>query len=153
MMRYVAGPAAMLLMMVLLAACGSEGEAVAVATVPAATPTVETTAPTPVPTVAQVVPTETPSSEVVEDAGDAGGEGDSFALGERIFKTEAGDGIGCSYCHGEEGKGNIGPNIRGKSPGDIEFALESVEAMEFINLNETKINAVSEYLQWLATQP
>ncbi len=77
-----------------------------------------------------------------------------FELGERIFKNAATkDGIGCSYCHGPDGKGNIGPSILGKTPGDIRFALDSIDAMDFINLNQEKVEAVSTYLQWLATQP
>ena len=78
---------------------------------------------------------------------------DPFLLGERIFKEEAAEGVGCSYCHGGDGRGNIGPNIRGKSAGDIRFALESLDAMSFIHLNQEEVEAVSEYLKWLATQP
>ena len=77
-----------------------------------------------------------------------------FELGERVFKNAATkDGVGCSTCHGPDGKGNIGPNIRGKTPDDIRLALGRVDAMDFINLSREKIEAVSLYLQWLATQP
>ncbi len=80
---------------------------------------------------------------------------DSFKLGESIFIDSAykKGGIGCSTCHGREGRGDIGPNIRGKTPGDIAFALDSVDAMEFLNLSQKKTEAVSEYLKWLTTQP
>lgn len=99
-------------------------------------------------------PVRTPANPVVDvDGPDTPATEDSFELGKRIFESEAGEGVGCSYCHGDDGLGNIGPNIRGKTPGDVRFALESIDAMSFINLNETEIVAVSEYLQWLATQP
>lgn len=78
---------------------------------------------------------------------------DPFLLGERIFKNEAAEGVGCSYCHDADGKGNIGPNIRSKSPGEIGFALKNVDVMSFIHLNEEEVEAVSEYLKWLATEP
>lgn len=102
--------------------------------------------PTPIPT---LTPTSTPVSSGNLDSGSAD---DQFALGEKIFKEAAAEGVGCQYCHGSEGYGDIGPNIRGKSPGDIRFALDSIDAMSFIHLNEEKVEAVATYLQWLATQ-
>ena len=88
----------------------------------------------------------------MEGGGDEMGE-DLFQLGERIFEKEAGEGVGCLFCHGAGGKGNIGPNIRGKSPDDIRDALERVDAMSFIRLNQREVEAVAAYLKWLATQP
>ncbi len=78
---------------------------------------------------------------------------DPFELGERIFLEEAAEGVGCSYCHGLDGRGDIGPYIRGKTVGEIGMALDTFDAMSFIHLNDEKIAAVSEYLKWLATQP
>ena len=136
---------------VLLTACGGTTEA---ETAPTAEPTVAvvasptpeaTVAPTAEPTVA--LPTSLPQSS--EDETDE----ELFALGERIFKEEAAEGLGCQLCHGADGWGDIGPNIRGKTPGDIQFALESIDAMSFLNLGQKKVEAVSLYLQWLATQP
>ena len=142
--------AALLTLGLVGAACGGTG--------PSPTPTPTATAKptataTPRPT---ATPTATPVSEEtshISDPENTDTDEEQFLLGERIFKTDAGDGIGCQYCHGPEGRGNIGPNIRGKFPGDIRFALESVGAMEFLRLGQKKVEAVSVYLRWLATQP
>ena len=82
-------------------------------------------------------------------------EDDLLTLGEKIFTvgSDKRDQIGCQYCHAPDGKGNIGPNIRGKMVGDVAFALDNVEAMLFLRLNDSEIEAIAEYLQWLATQP
>ncbi|MBI3977778.1 MAG: cytochrome c [Chloroflexi bacterium] len=74
------------------------------------------------------------------------------ARGEVIFQKTAG-GIGCQYCHGTDGKGKIGPSIRGKQAGDIRLVLQSVEAMSIVKLEEDEITAVAAYLQVLKTQP
>ena len=106
--------------------------------------------PTPEPTAVPV----TSTNPAPEPAGDPMAD-DTFKLGESIFIDSAykKGGIGCSTCHGPEARGDIGPNIRGKTPGDIASALESIDAMEFLNLSQKKVEAVSEYLKWLATQP
>lgn len=78
---------------------------------------------------------------------------DPFELGERIFEEEAGEGVGCSYCHGVDGRGDIGPLIRGKMAGDVRFALDSIDAMSFIHLNQEEVEAVAVYLKWLDSQP
>ncbi len=117
-----------------LAACGGPGE-------PTPTPTAEP-------------PQAAASGPVRANPGSGDGmEEVPFILGERIFKEAAAEGVGCQYCHGPDGRGNVGPNIRGKRPGDIGFALDTVDAMQFIHLNQEKVEAVSVYLQWLATQP
>ncbi|MFQ5872876.1 MAG: c-type cytochrome [Dehalococcoidia bacterium] len=120
----------------LAAACGRSSEPT-----PTATPTPGS----------QPKATSTPVGMNTLDGNDMGE--DPFILGERIFKEAAAEGVGCSYCHGADGRGNIGPNIRGKMPGDIHFALESVDSMSFIHLNQEEIEAISTYLRWLATQP
>ncbi len=58
------------------------------------------------------------------DLGDPMGE-DPFIIGVRIFLQEAAEGVGCSYCHALDGRGDIGPNIRGKTPGQIQMALDT----------------------------
>lgn len=81
---------------------------------------------------------------------------DPFKLGERIFLTEAGEGIGCSFCHGLDGRGSaaIGsPPIRGKFAWEIQMALDNNPVMDFLSLNPEEVAAVSTYLEWLATQP
>lgn len=78
---------------------------------------------------------------------------DPFELGERIFLSEAAKGVGCQLCHGPEGKGDIGPNIRGQNALQVEIALNTVEDMGFIRLDAEERAAVATYLAWLATQP
>lgn len=81
---------------------------------------------------------------------------DPFKLGERIFLTEAGEGIGCSACHGLDGRGSVAagtPPIRGKLAWEIQMALDNNLVMDFLSLNPEKVEAVATYLQWLATQP
>ena len=162
MMRQCAATIATMLLAILLGVtlgCGAS-ESVAspeqlVSTTPLASPTTAPplpapTAPIPESTAAAVASTKAAPEPVDDPMAD-----DTFKLGESIFIDSAykKGGVGCSTCHGPEGRGNIGPNIRGKTPGDIAFALESVDAMEFLNLSQKKVEAVSEYLKWLATQP
>ncbi len=70
--------------------------------------------------------------------------------GRILFMEEAGDGLGCQACHGEDAKGLIGPDIRGKVPVLIRAAMEGVpDMMDVIDLNDDDIKAVSAYLQTL----
>tara|TARA_Y100000310_G_scaffold315778_1_gene366713 strand:- start:548 stop:685 length:138 start_codon:yes stop_codon:yes gene_type:complete len=41
---------------------------------------------------------------------------------------------------------------RGKTPDEIRGALGRVDAMGFLSMSQEKIEAVSVYLRWLATQ-
>ena len=149
----------------LLAACGGGGESAPTplakpllfppptqipALIPISAP-VPTAVPTPMP--APTAPSASLTSARVTNVDSDEMELDLFELGEHIYLEDASEGVGCAYCHGKDGRGNIGPNIRGKMPGDILFALESVDAMEFLRMNQKKIEAVSEYLKWLTTQP
>lgn len=77
---------------------------------------------------------------------------DLLVQGEEIFQRTAG-GIGCQYCHGTDGKGNIGPNIRGKPEEAIQNALGLVLQMNFLELSDQEIKAVATYLKYLETQP
>lgn len=110
------------------------------------------------------VPTVAPTSLPTTGTGPSSGatdpmgnpiEDDILVLGEKIFTvgSDKRDQIGCQYCHAPDGRGNIGPNIRGKMVGDVAFALDNVEAMFFLRLNDSEIEAIAEYLQWLSTQP
>jgi len=137
--------AALLLIGAALTACGGIGEAseeLAPSSTPAST---STPAPTATP--------QTSSPKIAIAGGDDEMGEDLFQLGERIFLKEAGEGVGCSACHGSDAKGAIGPNIRGKTPDDIRGALARVDAMSFLRLNQQKVEAISEYLEWLTTQP
>jgi mono/diheme cytochrome c family protein len=139
------------LVAVALTACGGASEA---AEAPLASPTPAATLPAANPTPSPTATTQVsaaPPAAVSAQAPDTGD--DLFSLGERIFESEAGEGVGCSACHGADGKGQIGPDIRGKTPDDIRGALGWVDAMGFLRLGKGKIEAVSAYLQWLATQP
>ena len=81
---------------------------------------------------------------------------DLFVLGERIFLTDAAPGVGCSACHGLDGRGSVSsgaPTIRGKFAWEIQLALDNNPVMEFLSLTPEEVEAVSEYLQWLETQP
>ena len=142
--------AALFLIAAALTACGSIGEAPedpAPSSTPAATLAAATSTPAPTPTL------QTSGAKMAMVGGDDEMGADLFQLGERIFQKDAGEGVGCSFCHGADAKGSIGPNIRGKTPDDIRGALARVDAMSFLRLNQKKIEAVSEYLKWLATQP
>ena len=145
--------AVLLLVAVVGAACGGGNTRAASSDAPPTTvvtePTVAPASATPAPTATSVAgPLPTPAAQDPDSGSD-----EVFLLGERIFMTEAGDGVGCSFCHGPTGLGLIGPNIRGKQPADIKLALDSLPPMEFLRLSQKKIEAVSVYLQWLATQP
>lgn len=73
---------------------------------------------------------------------------DLIAQGELIFQKTAG-GIGCQACHGTDATGLIGPDIRGRTFGQIGAALGLVDAMSFIMLTEDQMKAVAAYLQTL----
>lgn len=71
---------------------------------------------------------------------------DPVALpGKRIFEETAG-GVGCASCHLEDGTGDVGPNIQGRTAKEIREALGRVEKMAMIELTETEIDQVAEYL-------
>ena len=149
--------AALIIMSVLISGCSqvaaSESDAVA-----ATEPTANRPAPTAIPETADPAPTaETLATEVVVDDMAAAedftvSQEDLIALGETIFQETAG-GIGCQACHGRDGKGDIGPDIRGKSFETIMIQLESNEAMAFIILSVDEVEALAAYLDWLEKQP
>lgn len=150
--RYIIALASIFILVFGLAACGGGSDPKPVATTVPAEPTMVSIPATPVP-VAEPV-SQTNPTPATANAPDTNGVGDDlFELGKTIFLEDAAEGVGCQICHGPEARGNIGPNIRGKNPGDIEFALDVVDAMFFIHLNQKEIEAVSTYLKWLAEQP
>lgn len=71
------------------------------------------------------------------------------ARGEKIFQETAG-GVGCQYCHGKDARGDVGPNIVGKSEEAIANALGTVLQMSFIQqttpLSDQDIEALEAYL-------
>lgn len=53
----------------------------------------------------------------------------------------------CSNCHGEQGYGDIGPNIRNESPEEINNAISTVSRMGFLReLSSEQIQSISDYL-------
>ena len=99
-----------------------------------------------------VVPTPPPISPT--PGSDPPPSVDLLALGKEVFEKKAG-GVGCQSCHGIDGKGKIGPNIRGKTAENIRQALSTVDLMMEVvkNLDAQDIEAVAAYLKYLATQP
>jgi mono/diheme cytochrome c family protein len=76
-------------------------------------------------------------------------EGDIVALGERLYQKEAG-GIGCQYCHGQDARGDVGPNIRGKSLAAILQAVGTIPNMQMMaNLTDEEFEAIAAYLETL----
>lgn len=114
-------------------------------TQPAATPT---TAPVRSPTVA---PTAAPTVPRGATATAASGPS-KLALGEQVYQKTAG-GVGCAACHGADGKGLSGPNVRGKTSAEIGGQFLGNPSMQFIKLTQEELEAVGEYLAYLATQP
>lgn len=97
---------------------------------------------------------------VVGGGADGGGSGgadggssnaDLLKKGEVVFFSAGGQ--GCSSCHGADGKGDVGPNIRSKSRTDVANCLATVDQMAFLHLSDEEIDAVSAFLAWLKTQP
>jgi mono/diheme cytochrome c family protein len=84
-------------------------------------------------------------------ADDAGSNADLLKKGEIVFFTAGGQ--GCSSCHGADGKGQVGPNIRSKSRTDVVNCLNTVDQMAFLQLTDEEIDAVGVFLAWLKTQP
>jgi mono/diheme cytochrome c family protein len=70
------------------------------------------------------------------------------AAGKVIFEVTAG-GVGCAKCHGMDGRGNVGPNIRGRSASAVQRALRNVGEMDIVNLSDAEIEQVVAYLQFL----
>ncbi len=53
----------------------------------------------------------------------------------------------CAGCHGENGSGDIGPNIQGRSAADIQFEIGDVIYMKWLSiLTTSEIEAIASYL-------
>lgn len=108
--------------------------------------------PAPIP-ISMTTPTAAPEdASVINVSVDPVSPEELLAQGEEIFQKTAG-GVGCQYCHGPDGKGKIGPNIRGKPEEAIQNALGLVLQMQIVKLNDQEIRAVAAYLKYLETQP
>lgn len=70
------------------------------------------------------------------------------AAGKVIFEETAG-GVGCKSCHGEDAKGDVGPDIRGRDTTAILEQLRVNEQMAFIELSDEEVASVAEYLRYL----
>lgn len=75
--------------------------------------------------------------------------------GEALF-FEGKIGVGCAACHGEDAKGLIGQDIRGKSIAEIMGAANAVEDMqnaEIDTFTDEEFAAIHAYLAMLASLP
>ncbi len=98
--------------------------------------TAPASAPTPEPTSVQTPHTNSSSRPLSSLEGD-------MASGKVMFQTV------CSACHGQDAMGDFAPKIVGKIAGEVQNALLSVEAMDFIELANQEIADVAAYLQQL----
>ncbi len=73
-----------------------------------------------------------------------------IADGRILFERTAGQ-VGCAACHNAFGTGDsgVGPYVRGVSQENILNALEGIEEMEFFDLSNEEVSAITEYLRWL----
>ena len=56
----------------------------------------------------------------------------------------------CTTCHGSDAKGEVGPNIVNASVSRIDFAIETVDLMHYLNkLTQEERTLISAYLQTL----
>lgn len=78
-------------------------------------------------------------------------DADLLERGKIIFMETAGD-IGCKTCHGDDGTGILGPDIREMKIENIKGALRAVADMEFIELTDDEIEAVAAYVAFLGQQ-
>jgi mono/diheme cytochrome c family protein len=127
--------------------------------VPTPTPIPEPTA-TPAPTSVPVVtdgatptaedpvaePTATPTP--TEESTDGPDQEELIAQGKLIFLETAG-GVGCQYCHGPDGSGMVGPDIRGATGLMVQGALDRAPDMLFITLEPWEFYAIEAYLATL----
>ena len=74
----------------------------------------------------------------------------SLDHGKRLFFEEAG-GIGCAACHGEDAKGYIGSDIRGRSVKEIKAATNAVSDMQGAGLDQLAKEEIDHVAAYLAT--
>lgn len=129
----------------LLGACSTSSDTTVPIPAPTPAPTPPSDEPAPSPEPSTPAPSEDPM-------GDTNDREQLISLGKTLYDESAG-GVGCAMCHAADARGDIGPNLRGKSLGDIQFALETNEQMSFIIVSPEEIEAIAAYLQQLNTQP
>lgn len=140
---------------VLASACGANAAGTPPDHVQAQTPVVATLPPaaaapqTPGPSTTPPASGSTAAPASSPSAGSA-----LLAFGKKVYET-AGE-VGCSDCHGPEGKGgrtklgDTAPDIRGATEVKLRNALGGgAAAMSYIKLDESEIEAVVEYLRYL----
>ena len=141
--------AAVLAVATLLGACSTSSDT----TVPIPAPTPAPT-PAPAPPLDEPAPIPEPSTPAPSNgaAGDTNDREQLISLGKTLYNGSAG-GVGCAMCHAADARGDIGPNLLGRSLGDIQFALENNDQMSFISVTPEEVEAIAAYLQQLNTQP
>ena len=70
--------------------------------------------------------------------------------GKTLFFEEAG-GIGCAACHGEDARGAIGSDIRGRSVKEIKAATNAVADMQAAGLDQLTNEEIDHVAAYLAT--
>lgn len=56
----------------------------------------------------------------------------------------------CAGCHGDTGSGKAGPDVRGRTAGQIRYCIESVTYMSWLSiLSDKDLQAISDYLAGL----
>ena len=132
----------------LLGACSTSSDT----TVPIPAPT-PAPAPAPSPPPDEPAPSSEPSTPAPSEdpMGDTNDREQLISLGKTLYDESAG-GVGCAMCHAVDARGDIGPSLRGKSLGDIQFAMENNEQMSFIIVSPEEIEAIAAYLQQLNNQ-
>ncbi len=77
---------------------------------------------------------------------------EKLALGKKLFEETAGE-MGCAACHGADGSGDVGPDIRGFNEMDLKAALQAVTEMQFVRatvpIDGPEMFAVGAYLETL----
>ncbi|MDZ4134823.1 MAG: cytochrome c [Paracoccaceae bacterium] len=85
-----------------------------------------------------------PFAAVADDAGL-----DPIAAAGKVIFEETAGGVGCQTCHGPEAKGDVGPDIRGRTSKDILTQLKNNTNMQFIKLTKDEVDQVATYLLYL----
>ncbi|MBI4320840.1 MAG: beta-propeller fold lactonase family protein [Chloroflexi bacterium] len=100
----------------------------------------------PVSTAAPTAPAAKAGTVPASSASPTGASADLIARGQKTFSQSSAK---CQLCHGEDARGSVGPNIRGKTADDIRYQLENNPQMQSIKLSGDEIEAVGAYLQSL----
>ncbi len=90
----------------------------------------------------------TPTPEPAEEPAEGPDQEELIEQGKLIFLETAG-GVGCQYCHGPDGSGMVGPDIRGATGLMVQGALDRAPDMLFITLEPWEFYAIEAYLATL----